>query len=96
MGKRIAVLGTGAIGSSVGADLTRAGHDVWLIDQWPEHVEVMRSKGLHVTMPEGDLDIKVRALHLCEVASVRSHSISYSLHRSRPIPSGLRISSSRI
>jgi 2-dehydropantoate 2-reductase len=65
MGKRIAVLGTGAIGSSVGADMTRAGHDVWLVDQWPEHVEVMRSKGLHITMPEGDLDIKVRALHLC-------------------------------
>jgi len=28
MGKRIAVLGTGAIGSSVGADMTRAGFDV--------------------------------------------------------------------
>ena len=71
MAKRIAVLGTGAIGSSVGADITRAGHDVCLIDQWPEHVEVMKSKGLHVTMPEGDLDIKVRALHLCEVASLK-------------------------
>jgi len=71
MGKRIAVLGTGAIGSSVGADLTRAGQDVWLIDQWPEHVEVMRTTGLHVAMAEGDLDIKVRALHLCEVASLK-------------------------
>ena len=28
MGKRIAMLGAGAIGSSVGADLTAAGHDV--------------------------------------------------------------------
>ena len=54
MAKRIAVLGTGAIGSSVRADMTRAGHDVCLIDQWPEHVEVMKSKGLHVTMPEGN------------------------------------------
>jgi 2-dehydropantoate 2-reductase len=71
MGKRIAVLGTGAIGSSVGADLTRAGQDVCLIDQWPEHVDAMKSKGLHITMPEGDLDIKVRALHLCEVASLK-------------------------
>jgi 2-dehydropantoate 2-reductase len=71
MGKRIAVLGTGAIGSSVGADLTRAGQNVWLIDQWPEHVEAMKSKGLHITMPEGDQDTKVRALHLCEVASLK-------------------------
>ena len=71
MDKRIAVLGSGAIGSSVGADMTRAGHDVWLIDQWPENVEAMKSKGLHITMPEGDLDIKVKALHLCEVASMK-------------------------
>ncbi len=71
MGKRIAILGSGAIGSSVGADMTRAGQDVCLIDQWPEHVEAMTSKGLHVTMPEGDLDIKVEALHLCEVASLK-------------------------
>ncbi|MGA2990515.1 MAG: 2-dehydropantoate 2-reductase [Candidatus Korobacteraceae bacterium] len=71
MGKRIAILGAGAIGSSVGADMTRAGQDVWLIDQWPEHVEAMKSKGLHIIMPEGDLDIKVQALHLCEVASLK-------------------------
>ena len=71
MGKRIAILGAGAIGSSVGADMTRAGFDVCLIDQWPEHVEAMKSKGLHITMPEGDLDIKVRAFHLCEVASLK-------------------------
>ena len=71
MGKSIAVLGAGAIGSSVGADLTRAGQDVYLIDQWPEHVEAMRGQGLHVAMPEGDLDLKVRALHLCEVAALK-------------------------
>ncbi len=71
MGKRIAVLGTGAIGSAVGADMTRAGEDVWLIDQWPEHIEAMKTRGLHVTMPEGDLNVKVRALHLCEVAALK-------------------------
>ena len=43
MGKKIAVLGTGAIGSSVGADLTKAGYDVVLMDQWPAHVETMKS-----------------------------------------------------
>jgi 2-dehydropantoate 2-reductase len=43
MDKKIAVLGTGAIGSSVGADFTKAGYDVALIDQWPAHVEAMKS-----------------------------------------------------
>ena len=32
MGKRIAVLGTGANGAAIGADLTMAGLDVFLID----------------------------------------------------------------
>ena len=43
MNKKIAVLGTGANGSSVAADLTSNGLDVKLIDQWPEHVEKMRN-----------------------------------------------------
>ena len=33
MNKKIAVLGCGAIGSSVSADLTAAGYDVTVIDQ---------------------------------------------------------------
>ena len=43
---RIAVLGTGANGAAVGADLTRAGLDVTLIDQWPANVERMRTDGV--------------------------------------------------
>ncbi len=35
MGRKIAVLGAGAIGSSIAADLTQAGLDVTVIDQWP-------------------------------------------------------------
>jgi len=52
MNKKIAVLGTGAIGSCVGADLTRAGHNVSLVDQWPAHVEAMKAKGLTITLPK--------------------------------------------
>ena len=45
MPRRIAILGAGANGASIGADLTRAGHDVVLIDQWPEHVAAIRQRG---------------------------------------------------
>jgi 2-dehydropantoate 2-reductase len=69
MHKKIAVLGAGAIGSSVGADLTRAGYDVTLIDQWPAHVEAMKAAGLRVLMKDGDLQIPVQAMHLCDVAA---------------------------
>jgi 2-dehydropantoate 2-reductase len=68
-GKRIAVLGAGAIGSSIGADLTRAGHDVTIIDQWPAQVEAMKAEGLCIQMPDEELRIPVRALHLCELAA---------------------------
>ena len=43
MTRKIAVLGAGANGASIGADLTRAGEDVLLIEQWPAHVEAMRA-----------------------------------------------------
>ena len=70
MSKKIAVLGAGAIGSSVGADLTEAGYDVTIIDQWPQHVEAMKAVGLHIGMPDRELKIPVRACHLCELASL--------------------------
>lgn len=71
MEKKIAVLGAGAIGSSVGADLAKAGYDVVLIDQWPAHVEAMKAGGLRVVMPDEDLHTPVRAYHLCEVCCLK-------------------------
>lgn len=71
MDKTMAVLGTGAIGSSVGADLAKAGYDVLLIDQWPAHVEAMKTKGLRVTMPDEELHTSVKAFHLCEVCTLK-------------------------
>ncbi|MFH1241371.1 MAG: 2-dehydropantoate 2-reductase [Pseudomonadota bacterium] len=70
MNKTMAVLGAGAIGSSVGADLTRAGYDVLLIDQWPAHVEAMKSHGLWIKMPDKELNTPVEAIHLCEVCTL--------------------------
>ena len=49
MGPRIGILGAGAVGGVVGGELSRAGHDVTLIDQWPEHVIAMNTNGLKVT-----------------------------------------------
>jgi 2-dehydropantoate 2-reductase len=71
MDKKIAVLGTGANGSCVAADLTNAGLDVVLVDQWPEHVEAMRAKGLDVKLKKGgEIHADVRAHHLCDLAAM--------------------------
>ena len=48
---KIGIVGTGANGSCIAADLTRAGLDVSLIDQWPEHVNAMRQSGITIVMP---------------------------------------------
>ena len=70
MEKKIAVLGAGAIGGSVGADLATAGHDVVIIDHWPAHIEAMKAGGLRVVMPDQELHVPVRAYHLCEVCTL--------------------------
>lgn len=67
--ERICVLGTGAIGSSVAADLTAAGHDVTMIDYWPAHIEAIRSEGLRINLPDRELHVTPPAIHLCDVAS---------------------------
>ena len=70
-GPRIAVLGTGANGAAIGADLTRAGLDVTFIEQWPAHVEAMRERGVEVRTPGGTVTTPVTVIHLCEVAEQR-------------------------
>ena len=69
MTKRIAVVGAGALGGYVGGTLAHLGHDVTLIDAWPEHVETIRSRGLEldgVTPEERFVVRKAKTLHLTE------------------------------
>ena len=70
MGKRIAVMGVGAVGSYLGAFLTREGHDVTLIDMWAEHVETMWSKGIRVLGTQGDFSVPVNAVHLSDARQI--------------------------
>jgi 2-dehydropantoate 2-reductase len=69
--KRIAVVGTGANGAAIGADLVNAGLDVTFVEQWPAHVEAMRANGIRVEMPHETTVTRVDAFHLCEVAEMR-------------------------
>ena len=69
--KKIAVVGTGANGAAFGSDMIRAGLDVTFIEQWPAHVEAMRTNGLKVEMPEETTIIKPNVIHMCEVATLQ-------------------------
>ncbi len=69
MEKKIAVLATGANGSVVSADLTRAGLDVTMIDMWAAHVEEMRANGLTITTSDDEINVAVNAYHLSDVCT---------------------------
>src|SRR3954451_10246251 len=68
MGKKIAIVGAGAVGGYVGAHMVQAGEDVTFIDPWPAHVEHMRVQGLRVTHAKDvpEFTVPVRALHVTD------------------------------
>jgi 2-dehydropantoate 2-reductase len=69
MTKRIAVVGAGAVGGYIGGFLAHGGHNVTLIDPWPEHVETVRARGLELfgMSDEERLTVKVPIIHLTEL-----------------------------
>jgi len=70
MDQKIAVLATGANGGCIAADLTRAGLDVALIDQWAAHIEAMRANGLTIRVGDEEEVTPVKAYHLSDVCTL--------------------------
>src|SRR5919204_6624946 len=82
MNKRIAVVGAGALGGYVGGSLAHLGHDVTLIDPWPEHVETIRARGLELDGMTPDERFVVRnakTLHVTEVQSLAKSPVDVAM-----------------
>lgn len=58
---KIAVVGCGAMGSVYAALLADAGHEVWAIDNWKEHVDAIKANGLRLEGASGDRTVRVNA-----------------------------------
>ncbi|MDI3380907.1 ketopantoate reductase family protein [Xenophilus aerolatus] len=58
---KIAILGAGALGCAIGAALTEAGHETWLINRSAVHVEAMQRAGLRVDDAAGTRRVAVKA-----------------------------------
>ena len=58
---KIAIVGCGAMGSVYAGLFASAGHEVWAIDAWREHVAAMRANGLRVEGASGDRTVRVNA-----------------------------------
>lgn len=82
MEQRIAVIGAGAVGGYVGGHLARLGHDVTLIDAWPEHIDAIRARGLEITGVTAAERAVVRpnTMHLADVQNlVRQRPIDIAI-----------------
>src|SRR5438105_12845753 len=76
MGRKIAIVGAGAVGGYAGAHMVQAGEDVTVIDPWPEHVEHMRKHGLRVTHARAGAEflLSVRRRHSTDDGSLTKES----------------------
>jgi len=55
---KIAILGSGAMGSLYGGLLAEGGNEVYLVDIWKEHVDTINEKGLNIKGLTGDRVIR--------------------------------------
>jgi len=58
---KIAIFGVGAMGSVYAGLMAEAGHEVWAVDVWQEHVDAINANGLRVEGASGDR--VVRGIH---------------------------------
>jgi len=58
---KIAIVGTGAMGSVYAALLASAGHEIWAVDRWREHIDAIRARGLRLEGASGDRTVKMNA-----------------------------------
>ncbi|MGI3780228.1 MAG: amidase family protein, partial [Janthinobacterium lividum] len=96
------VVGAGAVGGAVAAQLVRAGHDVLLCDADPTHVDALNACGLRVVGPVEELTVPVRAVLPADLpdrveralVAVKSHHTraAAELLRARLVPDGYVVS----
>jgi 2-dehydropantoate 2-reductase len=94
----ITIIGSGAIGGTLGAHMIRAGHDITLCDADEAHVAAIRERGLLIEGPVNEFTVAARAVTPAELPDRIDHAIVAvkSLHtrdaaellRSRLAPGG--------
>ncbi|HSB04134.1 MAG TPA: ketopantoate reductase family protein [Thermodesulfobacteriota bacterium] len=90
---KVCVLGSGAMGSSIGGLLADSGSEVYLIDTWAEHIDVMNRQGLKLRVGSSDRMVKVRARTDCQgigpadliIVLVKSFNTGEAIENAGPI-----------
>ena len=71
----ITIIGSGAIGGTLGAHLIRAGHDITLCDADEAHVAAIREHGLLIEGPVNEFTVAARAITPGELPDQVDHAI---------------------
>lgn len=58
---KIAIIGSGAMGSLFGGKLALTGHEVWLYDIWQDHVDKINKDGLIIVSAESETVVRPQA-----------------------------------
>lgn len=58
---KIAIVGTGAMGSVYAGRLAKGGHEVLVVDAWAEHIAAIAQSGLTLSGPDGTEVVPLRA-----------------------------------
>lgn len=90
---KIAVVGTGAMGSVYAGILGDAGNEVWAVDTWVEHIEAIRQRGLTVEGASGKRTVTIEAtttpaeVGACElvVIATKAGDVVSAAHAARPL-----------
>ena len=73
---KVAIVGAGAMGGLFGALLTEAGHEVWLLDTWQEHINIIRKQGIKIEYGGSTRIVKLNTatrheeIGLCDVTMI--------------------------
>ena len=71
----ITIIGSGAIGGTLGAHMIRAGHDITLCDADEAHVAAIRERGLIIEGPVGEFTVAARAITPRELPDRVEHAV---------------------
>jgi 2-dehydropantoate 2-reductase len=72
---KITIIGSGAIGGTLGAHMIRAGHDITLCDADADHVAAIRERGLVIEGPVNEFTVAARAITPDELPDQIEHAI---------------------
>lgn len=90
---KICMLGAGAMGGSIGGVLKESGADVYLLDNWEEHVDTIMKHGLKIREDNSERIVKVSATTDCRdigpvdliVIMVKCFHTKEAIENARPI-----------